>query len=171
MAGAQMRPGGAGHAHIAVEFQCIAVLPVFLGKFQEIPAPCGAGIVHQHVQPAEAGDAAGDGVPGHRPVPEIAGIDQGADLGLGGDAGGDVMQPGFVPRGEADIHALPGQFDGDGLADSTAGARDQSDLAGKPQIHPVSPVCLAWGRMPGMPFLRKSVLCKSVWRKFGLAVE
>ena len=54
------------------------------------------------------------------------------------DVVGDLVEVRSIPRGDGNVHALPGKTHGDGAAKSAACAGDQRDPAGKSQIH----VCL-----------------------------
>ncbi len=136
---AQMRPGGARGADIAVELQRETVLPVVLGQREEIGALGGAGVVHQDVEPAERRDRGIDSGLHSGGFAQVAGEDAGAVCSRErGDAVRHLVQLRPVARGEADLHAFPRQFLGDRRADAAARAGDQRGLAAQVQVHVVS---------------------------------
>jgi hypothetical protein len=88
-----------------------------------------AGIVHQHVDPAEFLDHLGNGLVAERLVADIAGDGQRLAALAANDPGGLRGVVMLAQIEDRDVGALARIERGDGAADAAVGAGDQRDLA------------------------------------------
>ncbi|CAB4924196.1 unannotated protein [freshwater metagenome] len=140
---AQLHRGGAGAGERAAQVGGDDRVELLVGHLPQRGVAQDAGVVDQHVQPAELGDGAVD-----QRLGGLAGPD-GHDLGDGAaPVGGDRVDGGLRDLGvhvvDHDGGAAAGQLLGVGEAEAPAGSGDDGDLAG--QLHGFSSV---QGVVPG----------------------
>ena len=163
--GFQQIEGLARAAHRAVDIGLPHFVPGCVVEMAEVAPLADAGIVHEHVEPAES---IGDPLHQRLHLNRVGDVDR---LGLSravvlDDGVGGLARRLAVAVGDHHVSAFAGKGLGDGAADAGAGTRDERDLVLKPPHltppwAPALPICAGASpaprrRLDGAPWSRRT---------------